>query len=33
MNIKVDRDQFLSELSYLQGMAGAMQMIPILPIF
>jgi DNA polymerase-3 subunit beta len=30
MNIKVDRDLFLSELYYLQGVAGAKQLIPIL---
>jgi DNA polymerase-3 subunit beta len=30
MNIKVDRDLFLSELYYLQGLAGAKQSIPIL---
>lgn len=30
MNIKVDRDQFLSELFYLHGVAGAKHMIPIL---
>jgi DNA polymerase III subunit beta len=30
MNIKVDRDLFLSELYYLQGLAGAKQIIPIL---
>jgi DNA polymerase III subunit beta len=30
MNIKVDRDQLLSELFYLQGVAGAKQMIPTL---
>lgn len=29
MNIKVDRDLFLSELYYLQGVAGAKQLIPI----
>jgi DNA polymerase III subunit beta len=30
MNIKVDRDLFLSELYYLQGVAGVKQLIPIL---
>ncbi len=30
MNIKVDRDLFLSELYYLHGVAGAKQLIPIL---
>jgi hypothetical protein len=30
MNIEVDRDQFLSELYYLPGVAGARQMIPVL---
>jgi DNA polymerase-3 subunit beta len=30
MNIKVDRNLFLSELHYLQGMAATKQIIPIL---
>lgn len=30
MNIKIDRDLFLSELYYLQGVAAAKQLIPIL---
>jgi hypothetical protein len=30
MNIKVDRSMFLSELHYLQGVAGTKQIIPAL---